>query len=185
MQSPRMLARRVLSAIDAWYYQRHELYTLGPVLYIGRSLYHGPDRHFPDGTSLHDNEPIGLLHFNNKGIAALGEGSVHRTGLRFARLMKLSLRQLAECARTHPDFHDIRVFGGVTWIPEHGEVVGFVSEPVPRGWRRLLLSLHFRMLLWAFAPAQQTRTRGSAQPRFYWMTRNTLTQNLGKLARAE
>jgi len=176
----RSAARKTLSAIDGWYFRKHHLQTLGPVLYLGRSRYRGPEVHFEDGTSLRDNEPIGRLHFNNASIAALGEASLHRTGLRFAKLMRLSLYRLAQCAQSNPDFSDVSVFEGVTWIPEHGTVVGFVSKPVPRSMRRLLLTAHFRLLLWAFAPSAQTRARGGAEPRVYWMTRTALSRNLGK-----
>ena len=183
MEALRLLARKGLAVIDAWYYKRHQLHTLGPVLFLGRSRYRGPDLVFEDGTALRDNEPIGRLHFNNASIAALGEGSLHRTGLRFARLMRLSLYKLAECAQSDPHFSDIRVFSGVTWIPEHGKVVGFVSKPVPRSLRRLLLAAHFRLLLWAFAPAAETRATSLAEPRVYWLTRAALAANLGKLAK--
>jgi hypothetical protein len=181
----RPLARRILSAIDGWYYRTHRLQTLGPVLFIGRSLYRGPEMHFEDGTSLRANQPIGRLHFNNASIAALGEASLHRTGLRFAKMMRLSLYRLAQCAQSNPDFSDVSVFEGVTWIPEHGKVVGFVSKPVPRSVRRLLLTAHFRLLLWAFAPAAETRARGGTEPRVYWMTRTALNRNLGKLVDAD
>lgn len=196
MQLFRAPVRKLLETIDAWYNRRYRLHALGPVLYLARDNYRGPDLHFDDGTSLRDNEPIGRLHFNNSSIAALGDGSLHQTGLRFARVMRLSLLRLAECARSNPEFQDIRVFQGVTWIPEHGKVVGFVSKPLPQGVRTLLLSAHFRLLLWAFAPAEKTRhqnnrhqknrhqkTMGSAEPRIYWLTRTALQQNLGKLAR--
>jgi hypothetical protein len=185
MDALRLLARRVLAAVDVWYYKRHELHTLGPVLYLGRSRYRGPDLIFEDGTALRDNEPIGRLHFNNTGIAALGEGSLHRTGLKFAKLMRLSLRHLAECAQSDPHFSDIRVFKGITWIPEHGKVVGFVSKPLPKGLSRFLLAMHFRLLLWAFAPAARTRAAGFAEPRVYWLTRAALVENMKKLTKAE
>lgn len=187
MQLLRKPVRKLLGAIDTWYSRRHRLHALGPVLYLGRDHYRGPDLHFEDGTSLCDNEPIGRLHFNNTSIAALGEGSLHQTGLRFARVMRLSLLRLAECARSNPEFQDIHVFQGVTWIPEHGKVVGFVSKPLPQGLRTLLLAAHFKLLLWAFAPAAKTRERsgqmGRAEPRVYWLTRTALQRNLAKLAR--
>lgn len=187
MQLFRAPIRKLLEAVDAWYYRRHRLHALGPVLYLGRDSYRGPDLHFDDGTSLRDKEPIGRLHFNNAGIAALGEGSLHQTGLRFARVMRLSLLRLAECAHSNPEFQDVRVFQGVTWIPEHGKVVGFVSKPLPQGLRTLLLAAHFRLLLWAFAPAAKTRQKmsraGGAEPRVYWLTRTALQRNFDKLAR--
>lgn len=185
MPSLRTGVRKGLEALDRWYYRKHRLRTLGPVLFLGRSHYRGPPLHFEDGTSLEDNEPIGRLHFNNASIAALGEGSMHRTGLRFARLMRLSLLRLAECARTDPDFHDVRVFEGVTWIPEHGKVVGFVSQPLPPSLRRQLLRAHFKLLLWAFAPAAKIRQMAQAEPRTYWLTKAALQQNLGKLAKPD
>jgi hypothetical protein len=180
MTSLRLVARKALERVDAWYYRRHRLHTLGPVLHLGVDRYRGPELRFEDGTCLRDNDPIGRLHFNNASIAALGEGSMHRVGFRFARLMRQSLRDLAQYVDTDPAFRDVRAFQGVTWIPAHGEVVGFVSRPLPRNWKSLLLGGHFKLLMWAFAPAQKIRSR-DAEPRVYWLTRAALAQNLGKL----
>jgi hypothetical protein len=176
----RLIARKALERVDAWYYRRHRLRTLGPVLHLGVDRYRGPELLFEDGTCLRDNDLIGRLHFNNASIAALGEGSMQRVGFRFARLMRQSLRDLAQYAASDPALRDVRVFQGVTWLPAHGEVVGFVSGPLPRNWKSLLLGGHFKLLMWAFAPAQKIRSR-DAEPRVYWLTRAALAQNLGKL----
>jgi hypothetical protein len=69
----------------------------------------------------------------------------------------------------------------VTWIPAHGEVVGFVSTPMPSSWRTKWLTSHFRMLSWVFAPSARIRAREGAEPRLYWLTRAALAQNLSKL----
>ena len=175
------VARKALGLVDGWYYRRYRLRTLGPVLYLGHARYRGPELRFEDGTLLRDNDPIGRLHFNNASIAALGEGSMQRVGFGFAKLMRESLRALAEAAHTDPALRDVRVFQGMTWLPAHGEVVGFVSTPMPRNWRTRLLAGHFRMLMWVFAPAARIRAREHAEPRCYWITRTALTQNLGKL----
>jgi len=177
----RALAQRVLALVDAWYSRRHRLRALGPALLLGHCRYRGPELRFEDGTILRNNDPIGRLHFNNANIAALGEGSMHRIGFRFARLMRESLRALAEVANSDPTLRDVRVFQGVTWLPAHGEVVGFVSTPMPESWKTRLLARHFRLLMWVFAPAARIRQRGRAQPRLYWLTRTALTQNVGKL----
>jgi hypothetical protein len=181
MSAAHRAARRMLGWIDAWYYRRHRLRTLGPVLFLGKARYHGPALQFDDGTLLQDNDAIGRLHFNNASIAALGEGSMHRVGFRFAKLMRESLRQLDREARIDPALSDVRVFQGVTWIPAHGEVVGFVSTPLPKNWRSRLLAAHFRMLSWVFAPAKKIRGRGNTEPRLYWLTRAALARNVGKL----
>lgn len=175
------IAQRALGVVDAWYYRRYKLTTLGPVLFVGRMHYRGPELKFDDGTLLRDNDVIGRLHFNNASIAALGEGSMHRVGFRFARLMRESLRKLAEAAHNDPAFADVRVFQGTTWIPAHGEVVGFVSTPMPKTWKTRLLSAHFKMLMWVFAPAARIRNREQAEPRLYWLTREALSRNLDKL----
>ncbi|HKE95633.1 MAG TPA: hypothetical protein VKB34_15065 [Povalibacter sp.] len=174
-------ARTMLGWVDAWYYRRYRLRTLGPVLYLGHDRYHGPPLQFEDGTLLRDNDPIGRLHFNNASIAALGEGSMHRVGFRFAKLMRESLRQLDDAARSDPELRDVHVFQGVTWIPAHGDVVGFVSTPMPKSWKTRLLAGHFRMLSWVFAPASRIRDRADKEPRLYWLTREALARNVGKL----
>jgi hypothetical protein len=173
-------ARTVLSWVDRWYYRRNRLQTLGPVLFLGRAQYRGPEIRFEDGTVLRENDTIGKLHFNNASIASLGEGSMHRVGFRFAKLMRESLRQLAHAAQNDPSLQDIKVFQGVTWIPSHGEVVGFVSTPMPKSWRTKWLASHFRMLMWVFAPAARIRER-NAEPRLYWLTRDALARNISKL----
>lgn len=177
----RRFAHRALVLVDAWYFRRYKLQTLGPVLFIGRTQYRGPEMKFADGTLLRDNDYIGRLHFNNSSIAALGEGSMHRVGFRFAKLMRESLRNLAEAAHNDPWLADVRVFQGTTWIPAHGEVVGFVSTPLPKSWKTWLLSMHFKMLMKVFAPSARIRSREPAEPRLYWLTREALSRNLGKL----
>ncbi|HEX2493927.1 MAG TPA: hypothetical protein VHK24_09135 [Steroidobacter sp.] len=174
-------AHKILVLLDGWYYRRYRLRTLGPVLYLGRGRYRGPELQFADGTVLRDNDPIGRLHFNNSSIAALGEGSMHRVGFRFAKLMRESLHTLAQAAHSDPALRDICVFQGVTWIPAHGKVVGFVSTPLPRNWKTRLLAGHFRLLTWVFAPAAKIRSREQAEPRLYWLTRAALMENLRKL----
>ena len=131
---------------------------------------------FEDGTLLRDNDPIGRLHFNNASIAALGEGSLNRVGFRFAKLMRQSLRALAEVAQSDPSLRDVSVFQGMTWLPAHGEVVGFVSTPMPKSWRtRLSPSL---------SPADERVRAGGAHSRaqrgaaVVWLTREALIRNL-------
>ena len=68
--------------------------------------------------------------------------------------MSMSVR----ATREDPALRDLPAFHGVTWIRDHGGQVGFVSEPLPAGLRRRLLSAHFRMMRWVFAPSLRTST---------------------------
>ena len=180
----RSFARSILARVDAWYQRKHHLRALGPVLRIGYVHYEGPTLTFDDGTRLEPNELIGQLHFNNSSIAAIGEGSLHRTGLRFAKLMRESLHTLAHAAQHDPEVQRIRVFHGVTWIPEHGNVVGFISTPRPKTWRTRVLAWYFRLLMWTFAPAARTRAKAQTEPRDYWLTQRMLVENAHKLLKA-
>jgi hypothetical protein len=180
----RTIAQHILGRVDTWYQRKHRLRPLGPVLRICYVRYQGPPRTFSDGTELRHDQLIGQLHFNNSNIAAIGEGSLHRTGFRFAKLMRESLRMLAEAAQSDPELRTIDVFHGVTWIPEHGNVVGFESTLRPKTWRTRLQSAYFRLLLWTFAPASRTRARAQAEPRDYWLTQRMLAQNLHKLSKS-
>ncbi|AMN45719.1 hypothetical protein ACG33_01075 [Steroidobacter denitrificans] len=180
MKWMRWISRKALSLVDTGYLRWRRLRPLGPALYLECTRYRGPELRFEDGTLLRDKDALGRLHFNNANIAALGEGSMHRVGLRFAKLMRESLRHLAEAASSDPQLQDVRVFQGVTGMPAHGEVVGFVSTPLPRTWRSRLLAGHFRLLIWVFAPAARIRARARTEPRLYWLTRSALMRNLHK-----
>jgi hypothetical protein len=180
----RTLARRIMGRVEARYNRRHRLHPVGQVLLVGRVRYRGPEKLFPDGTVLRPGDVIGQLHFSNRNIAGLGTGGTQLTGFRFARLMRESLRLLVHSAHNDPALSTIGVFTGVTWIPAHGDVVGFISEPLPRTWRNWWLGPYFRLLSWTFSPSTGRRERRSAQPRVYWLTRNMLAQNLDKLGKS-
>jgi hypothetical protein len=150
------------------------------MLYVGRARYPGPAMTFADGTQLVPGDAYGTLHFDNSRIAALGEGSRIRTGVRFARLLRDSLGHLAKAMREDPALLDLPVFHGVTWIREHGGRVGFVSEPLPSGVRRRLLGAHFRMLRWVFAPSLNTSVTEAPEPRQFWLTRADLLESFGQ-----
>lgn len=180
MHWPRAVARACLARVDTLYRRRHELRPVGPLLYVGRARYAGPAMTFPDGTALARGDLYGTLHFDNSRIASLGEVSLNRSGVRFGRLLRDSLAALAEASREHAPLADLPAFHGVTWIREHGAQVGFVSEAVPRGLRRRLLTAHFRLLRWAFAPSLRAARAETPDPRMFWLTRTDLQQNLGR-----
>ena len=174
-----------MERVDVWYNRRHRLQAVGQVLLVGRVRYRGPEKLFPDGTLLRPDDVIGQLHFSNRNIAGLGASSNTKfTTFRFARLMRESLRLLVHSAHNDPVLSTISVFTGVTWIPAHGDIVGFISEPLPKTWRNWWLGPYFKLLSWTFAPSAAGRERRNAQPRVYWLTRTMLAQNLKKLGKA-
>lgn|GEM_PF-155492 len=171
----RWIAQSGLQKVDELYRRSHRLQPVGPVLYAGRTRYRGPAREFADGTRLRPGDCIGTLHFDNGRFPALDMGTAARSALRFARLMLESMHALADLARLDPTFADLGVYHAVTWLPPHGRKVGFVTETYPHGLRRRLLAIHFRMLVWTFAAAEQTRATARPEPTIYWLTRQALT----------
>jgi len=183
MQWHRAVARAALARVDAFYRRRHGLRPVGPMLFVGRARYPGPGMSFADGTQLAPGDVYGTLHFDNSRIASLGEVSRNRSGVRFARLLRDSLAQLADASREDPALRDLPAFHGVTWIREHGAQVGFVSVDVPAGIRRRLLALHFGLLRWVFAPSLPASRAESPDPRMFWLTRSGLHANFGRRKR--
>lgn len=105
--------------------------------------------------------------------------STDRAALRFARLMLESMHLLADRARRDPLFSDLAVYHAVSWLPPHGRRIGFITEPFPDGPRKRLLAVYFRLLVWAFAPAAQTRASARPDPTIYWLTRKQLLRRFG------
>lgn len=175
-------AARVLSRIDAWYQRKYRLRPIGPILLVSRTQYRGGARRFPDETALNSSDTIGELHFNNACIAMLGEGSRQTAGVRFARLFRQSLRELALHAQSACELRDVQVFHGITWFKPHGRKVGFVSEPVPPGLKSRWQAGYFRLLAWGFAP-NSTKRQVDFAPRQFWITRGELLRHFGHEAR--
>lgn len=177
MESLRRAIRRVLLGIERFYHWRHRLRPAGDVLMIGRQVYRGPDRMFPDGTRLSPGNLVGTLHFNNARILRIEADHARQAALGFARLMRASLRRLAQQAHADPLFSDLTVFQGLSWLPPHGRSLGFVTQPCPERLNTRWRAAYFRLLVWAFAPAPETRILAGSRPTVFWLTRAQLLQH--------
>ena len=182
MEWLRQIAQRCLGKVDKMYHRWHGLQPIGEVLYVGRTRYRGPAITFADGTQLKAGDFMGTLHLNNARFPSLEADTSIQAAFRFTRLMLASMRILAEQGRHDPLLSELRVYNAVSWLGPHGAQVGFHTQPVPPGPRKYLSSLYFRLLVWTFAPAQQTRASASPEPTIYWLTREQLLQRFGKTA---
>ena len=174
MEWLRQIIQHGLLGVDRRYHLRHRLQPVGEVLVVGRSRYRGPAMAFADGTRLAAGDLIGTLHFNNARFLQIDGATSARAALRFARLMLESMRILADKARRDPTFSDLAAYHAVSSLPPHGQRIGFITQPFPSGAKKRLLGAYFRMLVWAFAPAQQTRDSAKPTPTIYWLTRQEL-----------
>jgi hypothetical protein len=175
----RRVLRAVLERVDRQYRRHFELRPVGPLLYLGLEQHRGAACPLYDGTLLEPGGWIGRLHFNNSQAASLQASSRLQAGVRFARLLRDSLGELAEHARADARLREIAVFEGITWLRTHGAAVGFDAQPLPVGLRRWLLGLHFRLLIWTFAPAARDAAMADVVPSRFRITRQALLHHFG------
>jgi hypothetical protein len=175
----RKITQSCLLRVDNLYRIRHQLQPVGEVLYVGRSRYSGPAKEFANGTRLAPGDLVGTLHFNNARFPRIEGDTSRRAALHFVRLMLKSMHILADRARQDPMFADLAVYQAVSWLPPHGQRIGFITEPFPDGARKRLIAAYFRLLVWAYAPAKETRASARPDPTIYWLTRMELLRRFG------
>jgi UDP-N-acetylglucosamine:LPS N-acetylglucosamine transferase len=175
----RQITQNFFRRVDDLYRNRHRLQPVGEVLYMGRSQYRGPAMAFADGTRLAPGGLIGTLHFNNARFPQIEADTSRRAALRFVRLMFESMHILADRAQQDPMFSDLAVYHAVSWLPPHGARMGFITEPFPDGPKKRMIAAYFRLLVWAYAPAAQTRASARPDPTIYWLTRKELLRRFG------
>jgi len=176
---PRRFIRATLERVDRYYRDRFELRPVGPLLYLGLEQHQGDACPLYDGTRLEPGGWVGRLHFNNSQAASLQASSRLQAGVRFARLLRDSLGELADRARHDAHVREVALYEGITWLRQHGTSVGFEAQPLPLGLRRWLLGLHFRLLIWTFAPAARAAAMADVAPSRFRITRQALIQHFG------
>jgi hypothetical protein len=170
----RRFVRSVLAAVDTLYRRALNLTPAGPLLFVGVEA----DRRGAEPEAKGRRAVrVGHLHFNNARAAEIPATSRLQNGVRFVRLLRQSLAELADLARDDASLRDVAVYEGVTWFAAHGATVGFESDVIPDGWRRRLLTAHFRLLVWAFSPTADRRALAEVVPRRFRISRDALIGN--------
>jgi hypothetical protein len=175
----RRLLRRAFERIDERYRRSRRLRPVGPLLFVGLDVHDGDNLALDDGTRLERGAWLGRLHFNNARAASLGARNRREAGVRFARLLRVSLQELAAHAQDDGPLAAVRVFEGVTWLRVHGRSVGFEAHPLPDGWRSRLLAAHFRLLIQAFSPVTAAAEAVEVRPHRFRITRDSLIRRFG------
>jgi hypothetical protein len=170
------LTQHVFGRIERRYWNSHNLVAIGEVLLVGRRQYRGPVLALTDGTVLKPGDIMGELHFNNARLRQLHLNSRSSNPARvFGRLMLTSLHQLAAAVRERPEFADLHIYHGLSWLRPHGTGVGFITDRLPAGIERSCRIIWFRLLIWAFAGDTTGRQR-ILDPHHYWLSRQSLLQ---------
>lgn len=182
MELLRPLVRRGLVGVDRLYHRARDLEPVGPLLYLHVTKLEGVQLMMSDGSLVQPGAAIGRLHINNVCAASLRAGGRLEAGIRFARLLRKSLTELAARAGSDSRIANLHFFEGVTWFRPHGSAVGFDTEPFPAGLACRWMSHHFRLLIWAFAPAAHEAAMSEVEPRVFRITRRALIENFGSTA---
>ncbi len=132
-----------------------------------------------DGSWIETGDRLAILHFNRECFTHLSAKPQDylRNALRFRKLLRASFQQLAQDLNAHEKFAKVKAFHGVSWIPAHGEKLGFLIEQLPGSLLNQLRKVYFRILLKTFFPHIAITEKNPLQLHAYWLTRNNLLKN--------
>ncbi len=173
----RLLALRGMLQVDGLYQRWHRLQPVGEMLYVGSSRYRGPAIEFPDGSRIVPGDQVGTLHLNNARVLRLDGQSARHAAQHFGHLFIDSMRLLAERTRSDPLLAQLVGFQAVSWLGSRGQQFGFCPQPLPASARTQLLKAYFRLMVWVFAPAAQTRAAARLEPTRYWISHAQLQRH--------
>src|SRR5690606_25111803 len=88
--------------------------------------------------------------------------------------------QLSQRIQTDPMLRDVKALYGVSWLPPHGEKVGFEIERIPDSLLNNVRKFYFRVLLKTFFPVLAARENNRLQPHAYWLTRQNLIRHFSR-----
>lgn len=160
---------------DAHWRRRHGVEIMDELISLSFEKFSGERRAMNDGTWIEPGDELAILHFNRECFTAAGSSSRDsaRSALQFRRLLIASLTRLA--ARMEEDkFKSVKALHGVSWLPPHGEKIGFMVQRLPDSLLNRIRKIYFGLLLKAFFPALAARTSHQIQPHAYWLTRKNL-----------
>jgi hypothetical protein len=171
-----------MSWYDAWWRRRHRVERFDELISFSFERFSGERRVMNDGTCIEPGDALAILHFNRECFS----GPLHqsrdymRNALRFRKLILASLARLANEIHRHEKLMQVKAFHGISWLPPHGEKLGFVIEPLPDSALTRVRQFYFRLLLRAFFPQVAARESKRIRPHAYWLTRQNLLAYFSK-----
>lgn len=167
---------RFMSWYDGYWRRKHGVEKFDELLSFSFENFEGPRRQLGDGTWIEIGDRLAVIHFNRECFSGVSANPQHylRNGLRFRKLLLASLRRLAATIEQDERFRGIEVLHGVSWLPPHGEKLGFFIEPRKASVSAFFQAIYFRVLLKTFFPHVAALQNGKIQAHAYWLTRRNL-----------
>lgn len=173
------LVYRFMCWYDAHWRRRHGVEKFDELLSFSFEQYAGESRIMNDGSRIEPGDWLAILHFNRECFinSSANPKDYIRNALRFRKLLLSSFKQLAHDINANEKFVMVKAFHGVSWIPPHGEKLGFLIERLPDSTLNHVRKFYFKLLLKVFFPHIATAEKNPIQPHAYWLTRNNLLKN--------
>lgn len=170
---------RVMSWYDGYWRRKHQVEKFDELLSFSFENYSGEPRVMNDGSRVEPGDRLAILHFNRECFMnSSGKPQDYiRNALRFRKLILSSLKRLANELEANEKFGRVKAFHGVSWLPPHGEKLGFVIERLPDSARNRARSFYFKLMISAFFPHIAASEKQRIQPHAYWLTRGNLLKN--------
>lgn len=177
---------RFMCWYDAYWRRKHKVEKFDELLSFSFERFSGERKVMNDGSWVEPGDYLAIIHFNRECFTNSSAGSQHyiRNALRFRKLLLTSFRQLARDLDQHEKLVNVKVFHGVSWLPPHGEKLGFYIERLPDSTLTLIRKFYFTVLLKVFFPHVSALGNNSIQPHAYWLTRESLLKNFSVEASA-
>lgn len=137
------------------------------VLRLARTRYEGPPLTLPDGSAFGPGEAAGEIHLHSARMQA----AVRDHPVAALRRARRSMRTLAEAAREHPKYRDLRLFYGIHLRPDVFTSLGFGVAEFPDKRPYLAAYMRFLRALHGAPPLP-----AGCQPMLLWIDRATLLE---------
>lgn len=177
---------RFLSWYDAYWRRKHNVEKFDDLLSFSFEKFSGERREMDDGTSIEPGDCLAIIHFNRECFTNTANNPRQNTrnALRFRRLILASFKKLAKDINESEKFMGVKAFHGISWLPPHGEKLGFVIERVPDSTLNIIRKFYFTVLLKTFFPHLSMQENNRVEPHAYWLTRYTLLKNFSTESQA-
>lgn len=167
---------RFMCWYDGYWRRKHGVEKFDELLSFSFEKFSGKRRVMNDGSCIEPGDWLIILHFNREcfiGSSANPQHSI-RNALHFRKLLLSSLGKLAKHIDENEKFKRVKVLHGISWLPPHGERLGFLIEPKPISIFSFFQALYFKLLLKVFFPHVAVSGKKPIQPYAYWLTRRNL-----------
>lgn len=178
---------RFMCRYDQLWRRWHKVEKIDQLISLAFEKYTGERRVMNDGTWIEPGDGLAILHFNRECFTESGTSAREytRSALRFRKLLIESFTHLAARVNEDENFAQVKAFYGVSWLPPHGEKVGFMIERLPDSLLNRVRKFYFRLLLKTFFPVLAARENNRLQPHAFWLTRRNLINYFSKEKRSD